>query len=153
MPEQLPDPPKSVPAAFLSIGKFLRGIWAWARQWDRMTVGRGLVLTRAKEGHRLALVPEQVAEVLSGTGAGGLNRFITFTFTAAGDVPTDAEIQLGIEAAYSSTSPRTGDFLVSDAFHYIVTSANLTANGIWRIQFQSSGITYVALNVGPNRLY
>jgi hypothetical protein len=89
-------------------------------------------------------------------------RFIEFTFTAAGDIPTQAEIETGIEAAYTAGPyvPVPGDFLYSDAFNYIVSSRNVEGDvietlgrGIFRVLFQVNGVNYVAMQTGPNRLY
>jgi hypothetical protein len=88
-------------------------------------------------------------------------RQIPFSITAAGDVPTSAEIETGIEAGYSALSltPRRMDFLYSTPFHYVVGGekdaggTNVSENGIFRIKFDVGGVNFMAHNIGPNRLY
>jgi len=88
-------------------------------------------------------------------------RQFPFSITAAGDVPTSAEIETGIEAAYAALSktPRRMDFLYSTPFHYIVGGekdaggTDVAENGVFRIKFDVGGVNYIAHNIGPNRLY
>ncbi len=98
-------------------------------------------------------------EVLSdggGGGGGGASlRRIPFSFTAAGDVPTSAELATGIVAGYAtaSTTPISGrDFLRSDSLNYLVFDTG-SSNDVFEFSFVVSSVTYWAVNVGPNRFY
>lgn len=156
----LPAKVTLIPKAFSAIAAALNGLLTWAEPWEKMKVGMGLKFTRAPGGHLLSVDVSQMAQVMAGNGGLGM-RQVPFSITAAGDVPTSAEIETGIEAGYSALSltPRPMDFLYSTPFNYLVGGekdaggTNVGENGVFRIKFDVNGVSYIAHNIGPNRLY
>jgi len=105
---------------------------------------------------RIQMVSEGGTTIqVNGRSGGGSVRQIPFTLTAAGVTPTEAEIETGIEDAYTSRSltPQAGDVLYHARFRYEirgeknVDNNSISANSVWRVTFQIGGVEYIAHGV------
>lgn len=142
---QLPPEPQSdqpVSAAWArQVIRYLRAITPRSSPTVRLQMGAGGTTFRGASQAR----------------AGLQMRCLQFTLTPAGLVPTPEEIVSAISSRYVALelSPRTGDLLVSTGLHYLVFSsfAGVSESEIYRLEFTVADKTYMAVNVGPNRLF